>query len=118
MSKAAQVIVWAGPDQDNLEAACGLIIQLASHCNLEHSTFLTPETTVLDPDLPELESEEWQSLFRFFARDVVESQWELEDISFAEHPTLQCGEYELEWWHIVGILKMLAQDCWKPYLVG
>jgi hypothetical protein len=110
--------MWAGPPQDDLETAYGLIIQLAHHCNLEGGHFPTPEMIVLDLELPSIESEEWQSLFRFFTRDIVESQWELEDISFAKCPILQCGEYELDWWDIVGILKMLALDCWKPYLVG
>jgi hypothetical protein len=118
MNQASQVIMWAGPAQDDLETAYGLIIQLAHHCNFEDGTFPTPETILLDPHLPQIESEEWQSLFHFFTRDIVDSQWELEDISFAEHPILQCGEYELDWWDIVGILKMLALDCWKPYLVG
>ena len=118
MSQASQVIMWAGSAQHDLEVAYALIIQLAHHCNLEGGTFLSPETTLLDSHLPQIDSEEWQSLFRFFTPDVVESQWELEDISFALHPILQCGEYELDWWDIVGILKMLAQDCWKPYLVG
>ena len=118
MDRAAQVMVGAGSAQEDLDTACGLIVQLAHHCNLEGGALPTPDMILLDPDLPQIESEEWQALFRFITRDAVESPWELEDISFAQHPKLQCGAYELEWWDIVAILKMLAQDCWKPYLAG
>lgn len=117
MRSASKVIVWAGEVYQGCDDAFSLMAMVAHHCNGTKASLPIPNHVDQGCDLPTLDSDEWQSLFRFFVRAVVKTQWELEDISFGEKTVLQCGEYKFDWWDVVGMLKMLAQDEWNEYLM-
>ena len=115
MSSAAKVVMWAGESFEGAEEAFGLMPMLLHHYNGE-STQLRAPAQVEDLDLPPLGSKEWQALFHLFPREVAKFHWELEDVSFAKHPVLRCGDYQADWWDTVSIMKMLAQDGWSEHL--
>lgn len=115
MSSASKVVVWAGAGYDGMEDAFSLMTMLLHHCESDSYSLSSPDQ-IAELDLPPFGSEEWQSLLRLIPHTVAKFHWELEDISFARNAVLQCGGYQFDWWDVVSILRMLAQQRWSEHL--
>lgn len=113
---ASQAIMHAGEANDDSENVCSLIVRLSFYCQGEEFVLPSSEEIQKDPEFSPLDSEEWESFFRFFTRTIVETEWQFEDIAFANDAVMHYGGAVFQWTDITAILRMLAQDSWKEYL--
>lgn len=116
---AATVVVWLGEEDEYTKGAFELIRSLGRHSD-DQLRKITPRnlntTRTLQMVAPCGDTSFWRSLARLFQRRYFTRVWIIQEITLARERLTVCGQYTIDWDHVVKVSKFLTVTSWTRWI--